>query len=1317
MARWEAGMYDIILGVSAENLDLDNIESITFDIEGKRRVLEPTEIRALCLEKSLWDKEVVKWRLPLQVSKSAENAEDLKMLIMEIKTLDGSAPATFPRFLELHFMELRPFRSEGYPDDTYIRAHPPYIGSINVGHIDGVANGVSHGLPKKIIHFAVSGNGKYSATLSAANTDLLLELWDLQSVAPAPVHPQLCARIVISLAEVPTRSLEDSYNVSVSWDSSQIVLTDASKLFQTLEGDNQSLFAVYKRQEGSQPTTAGSYSSATTSDSTLPKDYQLLRGVDKIYGYGKFHIINAKDQNAENERFVACGGASVEVYEISPKWLHIRHIHLLQPCNAPSFGFSSVRRLIRTLRGKHFAWNDMREYADTVSVWDLETGRMTSLHWKKGYNPHLNRNDAIAFSRHDSVMAIGLQKVITTYCAKTGALLGSFRVPAYCKAVVDIAFICGDTHMLVIAEGDDSNGGGGIGLILDAASMAVMSRFALAYPCRLKQTETAFDDTLICALELSLEFVYLKHQLPHSQARPVCGDQCKSELASLDKQPKELKTPSGMHFKVEIQRNRGSCVIVSVPGNKELTLILPSSSTERGTVEYRCAVFLPDHSRLVVISDSIVTIWGLPTTPDDDYTLLLAWNRLISDNFWDSTCESWYTCAHGQVNASSKANGDENKQDKTSCCPRTERAFCREQPERFLHALYHLICIFAKGDKICKSAILRYVGSHINNYPDPDDRSKSVLASICMFWERNSRNEYEQFLKALLESPFGYWIPLLPRIENDRTKKCRTVNGRTEVNGAEMSLPEKDRTQEDRGSDPLYLLMQKAGGDKWAIGMAEVIVSYCIRQARTEKDTQFLSPVIQCLPWNSKGEASREHLNGGNFTQDLFVAPCEMLWQSNKNNNEEDDTSNLNSNFVMPKIRMFTRETIDNPAIAALIEYKWNTVGFKCWLLLFMYQCCFYLLVLVVVFIQIHSDQYRPHTGLYAVIAFGSVFFLSFEFVKVVGSKGRPSLYTWVALATFGLTLAASINQLVPKSDDTTEGEHSIGLFSFSVLFIFLNFLFGLRVIRSVCRFVEIIIQVIYEIRVFFIVFAGAILAFTIAITHLLRGCVSSSCQAPTTSFPSNFYRAISATYFFMGGRYDPINDEFDSNNWAFHTMMIVYFFFTVIIMLNVLIADIASYIPGYKRIYKRGFPKEIYYSATPQQIREYKKKYFEDVQEDSDTLDGSQDWLDYFPSSKASVTNAAAPASDDPPSSNENPVTSTAMLQAIMEGVSTMNREVIAQLKSMQQQQDQLRKQMERLELELKPSLSQPESSEQRVLEQEWPVTGVQCFIAQTAE
>jgi hypothetical protein len=154
--------------------------------------------------------------------------------------------------------------------------------------------------------------------------------------------------------------------------------------------------------------------------------------------------------------------------------------------------------------------------------------------------------------------------------------------------------------------------------------------------------------------------------------------------------------------------------------------------------------------------------------------------------------------------------------------------------------------------------------------------------------------------------------------------------------------------------------------------------------------------------------------------------------------------------------------------------------------------------------------------------------------------------------------------------------------------------LFELRVFKSVCKYTAIIQQTVFEIRVFFIIFAAGIFAFTIAILHLLRSCPYEGCEAPETGFSDHFAGALSATYFFMaslrlfyvvcmcfcigpssnhgksfyfhidvsyscsqGGIWDPIGDEFKTHRWAFHIMMAIYFFFTVIVMLNVLIGKI----------------------------------------------------------------------------------------------------------------------------------------------------------------
>ncbi|KAG0249100.1 hypothetical protein BG011_009602 [Mortierella polycephala] len=153
----------------------------------------------------------------------------------------------------------------------------------------------------------------------------------------------------------------------------------------------------------------------------------------------------------------------------------------------------------------------------------------------------------------------------------------------------------------------------------------------------------------------------------------------------------------------------------------------------------------------------------------------------------------------------------------------------------------------------------------------------------------------------------------------------------------------------------------------------------------------------------------------------------------------------------------------------------------------------------------------------------------------------------------------------------------------------------------------------------FFVISAGGIIAFSIAILHLLRSCPFERCKFKG-EFPSHFYGAFTTTFLFMGGRYDSIEDELDSTNYAFQTMMVVFFFFAVILMLNVLIAlinkafkdgddtwrqtwlenrlrvienveNLSFDIPGF-RAHFNYFPDEIYYSATVKEVDDFKAKY-----------------------------------------------------------------------------------------------------------------------------
>ncbi|KAF9081408.1 hypothetical protein BGX23_000918 [Mortierella sp. AD031] len=212
----------------------------------------------------------------------------------------------------------------------------------------------------------------------------------------------------------------------------------------------------------------------------------------------------------------------------------------------------------------------------------------------------------------------------------------------------------------------------------------------------------------------------------------------------------------------------------------------------------------------------------------------------------------------------------------------------------------------------------------------------------------------------------------------------------------------------------------------------------------------------------------------------------------------------------------FDLKTLDNPAITALVEYKCVS---------------FYVLVLIRVFMQIeHSDGKQDMAGVFITIAATSSLFLWIELNQMLKDNQRyiASICNAIDLLAFVLPLVNSLQELLWASADG----HSSWL-SFSVLFIFLHFLFELRVIRSVCHFVSIIIQAIASIRLFIIRIDPSY----------------------TEGFSLNLLRGLSMAYFMMGGRYDLVSNGFSANNASFHAIMVV-FFFTVIVMLNALIGS-----------------------------------------------------------------------------------------------------------------------------------------------------------------
>ncbi|KAF9359381.1 hypothetical protein BGX34_008410 [Mortierella sp. NVP85] len=624
-------------------------------------------------------------------------------------------------------------------------------------------------------------------------------------------------------------------------------------------------------------------------------------------------------------------------------------------------------------------------------------------------------------------------------------------------------------------------------------------------------------------------------------------------------------------------------------------------------------------------------------------------NDLIYRNH-DMPNRKWYElkkCSHGRTYAVLTSDGPKPPQPATVRHLRCDRVFDHD-PHLFFDGLFVLIPLFDRGDDAFKEAIMQYIGHHINRTGTyklkrdgkrgelSEDFPETIMSAICRSANKINYAVINTFLKDLLKSDHVRWVPrqcqeakmnpivqLLLNAYNypivinlarimidyciDMAKKEKDWHFMIPVLGL-FSMEHIKGELKELPSDLVPKILETVA--YFPVKEKSFVINHAIMIHPPRKGDQPIyahkAPILQLDDSTLFKEYSS--LND-NTTRDLYVASFDLLWYKKTQGTRSSIEGikrvqpawwpDILLHLLLLKFKLtphasvvrynFPLEMLDNPAISAMIDYKWNTIGYLYWVSRFFWQCVFYVLVLVAVFMQVY-DSIQSHSikGVFiAIIAMASIF-LVLEFHQFVSSPRQyiSDFYNFVDIVAFALPLAGSALQLINIRDDNNNGD--ISTLSFSVLFIFLHILFELRVIKSVCHFVAIIVSIISKIRVFFFIFAAGILAFTTAILHLLRGCPVGDCSNKKESlkfeFPKDFHRAFSTTYFFMGGIWDSVGDDLEKADWMFHVMMILYFFFTSILLLNVLI--------GLREHYPL-FPEKIYYFASDKEKKEYRAKYF----------------------------------------------------------------------------------------------------------------------------
>ncbi|KAG0319100.1 hypothetical protein BGZ99_005283 [Dissophora globulifera] len=1228
-----------------------------------------------------------------------------------------------------------------------------------------------------------------------SNKEAVVEVWSLLPSLnitpsarnePKPLHqPPVqhtlpLARAIINTPDVNNPNAVDIC-LSISADGQQVAIHSKESLqnrischvftVNTNNNKDKGGTANTNNNKGGTANNEGN-SLQSKSSRTMLTPMSLPRGLQNFFGHGTFHLMNMESTRERSQKafkdeefdwYVTSDGISVSVYEIVGDWSMVRNI---------AVGFrphqGAALDAISSLRGRYFAWTGNE---GVLSIWDLSSGQQVSYFKVEGGNA----STKAYLSRDGSLVAVSVKGAITVHETATGVKLRSY--PHGLGENNSFEILLEKYHAMVLDQlpPKDAKEKMVERKIVAVSDMSVVRTYRIHRDYSVRSPVPASDQIFSYSQQQGsvVNIIRMGTELISAPVlyRPDDDIMTLAKVSQLSRAPQLYTSAAGNIFEVtsstsDIYDAKMTLITIKYAGTTNQpytgpvkTLTIPLGSSR---IQYP-AIFMKATSRLAIVAGRYLQVWKLHGPGATDPKGGSAWGKLAELELswalqseekekYPEDEEKYQEDGQKHQEDKEKRQGDKKKfqdtekyQDTDICKRKINSAFAdMKHGEQFLINLRPArwmkssgdeikgpasesievvtvpmsskdtlsislqdrvkqgirgvvdIYINGYGDKVCRRAILRYLRTLVR---PSDDNPVSCIVTLCQFWKPEELESFEEIMKDLLPTNYITWVP--------------------------ASSPQ------EKGKDPLVILMKTAETQPAAIGVAKVIIDYCVSHAISSRNMAFLAPIFksmrglmglfpeeafECLNkvayipvkdrsyilknqiitrppylrfqfWkpekkvllsNKQKPIMQFHVTttepdalNGSFTLDIFIASFDALWfyhddqQGTKDKETKKERwrtrhmtirnegrkavattavtrtiSRWTTFLYMVKLKLrlsnktyvecydFDVEFFDNPAIAALVEYKWNTMGFWYWLGRFIFQCIYYTLIIVAAILQVYLPDPKFLFGVFVAIIVMAAFFVWLEILQAyqAWNKYKRSTYNFLDLLAFLIPMAASIDQIVLIVHNDQNGDAH--LLSFSVLIIFLHVLFELRINKSVCKYVTIIQQAVAEMKIFFVIFAAGIFAFAIGMLHLIHACPTGGCisvddegaDTGSSGFPKNFLHALSSTYFFMGGLYDPVSDKFNTDDWAFHIMMAIYFFFTVILMLNVLIAlinvaftkgddgwrltwvesrlryiesaeNMSYHIPDYRASYNC-FPEEIYFSATREEVKAYQQRY-----------------------------------------------------------------------------------------------------------------------------
>ncbi|KAF9579921.1 hypothetical protein BGW38_003617, partial [Lunasporangiospora selenospora] len=801
--------------------------------------------------------------------------------------------------------------------------------------------------------------------------------------------------------------------ISVSWDGSQVALyagyetcVAPFQLF-TFDNHNDHMGIGPHLGQGSQLPNILSRSTRHSRCHTL-----VL-----FQGDARFTNLATPNWNDDTERFIACDGQNFCVFTTAGEWK-------MHYCIQISSGLA-WRMSYNTI---HTAAQGVFVSCQTpyqLSVWDLASGKrlyfIDSTHEILYYS----------VSSDGRTIAVATMNTLLQYSADSGVLFQRSSLPY----LFIEGFLKGDTQFYA-REIQTSHEF----WIVDANNHSRQRKILLPNwlppsicdinPSRQWQGACTHSTLVACHHGSALEVSFIEDVTSELDVEPLCIAECSSEGHELLELRGELELPlPGRVCKLRTGNDGDSRKLV-------VDIKFDDGQSNRLWLLATSFYFVEKTSRIVMVrlSDQNIrcSVWRLPQSSDKELEMEFYWSKNLTF-FQQAILELGW------------ANDSNRRYSVRSCCHERTltlnidgnaiqlsegKGWAPGLVGTFSYSMSYLFYIDQLGSEDASKAAFRYMYSHINKYPMPKEHLNSIMSSICMYWTSKNHDCFKKGLSKLLQiRSENSWVPREVYSNGSNPVGIMLKKAQKEPQAlaairllidhcAKMARNEKDITYilflleclDDlvlQYPDLALRATRAFAYVKW-IDRAIITNNCKITHPPTLRPIWKSSPpkIYQCKNPILQPHYTKENPDPLNtdFQEDVFVAPVNLLWTFVQNpRNQCTEHPEINPGLLMTWVktiyhlvfmhlnpfshvyirpRNYSLEVLDNPAVEAVVLYKWNTFAFGLWVARFVVQCIYYLLIVVAAFVQVYCNDKDMLLGVFVTIIVFSCLFLWTELLQ-----------------------------------------------------------------------------------------------------------------------------------------------------------------------------------------------------------------------------------------------------------------------------------------------------------------------------------------------